>query len=189
MLFPKEEEYIEVRRGLPVRQAYWGRGTGSLWGICELAMLWGHFNGGAGAVHSWAEQVTHARHIHRYTCPLHHVPDALTRLEVASLIVMHRSRVDWRTSAWLLNSRSGSPRLASQTLRCHFNTQEPLLCVGYCTIENTPVCLSPLQWFTKAGFTDVKITRIGPKWYRGVRRHGLIMGCSVTGVKPKVGVA
>ena len=42
------------------------------------------------------------------------------------------------------------------------------------------------QWFTKAGFTDVKMTRIGPKWYRGVRRHGLIMGCSVTGVKPKV---
>ena len=42
------------------------------------------------------------------------------------------------------------------------------------------------QWFTKAGFTDVKIKRIGPKWYRGVRRHGLIMGCSVTGVKPKV---
>ncbi|KAG2429982.1 hypothetical protein HYH02_013933 [Chlamydomonas schloesseri] len=31
------------------------------------------------------------------------------------------------------------------------------------------------------------MTRIGPKWYRGVRRHGLIMGCSVTGVKPKAG--
>ena len=44
-----------------------------------------------------------------------------------------------------------------------------------------------MQWFTKAGFTDVKIKRIGPKWYRGVRRHGLIMGCSVTGVKAKVG--
>lgn len=43
-----------------------------------------------------------------------------------------------------------------------------------------------LQWFTKAGFSDVKIKRIGPKWYRGVRRHGLIMGCSVTGVKRKV---
>ncbi len=43
-----------------------------------------------------------------------------------------------------------------------------------------------LQWFTKAGFKDVKIKRIGPKWYRGVRRHGLIMGCSVTGIKPKV---
>ena len=39
------------------------------------------------------------------------------------------------------------------------------------------------QWFTKAGFQDVRIKRIGPKWYRGVRRHGLIMGCSVTGVK------
>lgn len=44
-----------------------------------------------------------------------------------------------------------------------------------------------MEWFTKAGFTDVKITRIGPKWYRGVRRHGLIMGCSVTGVKPQAG--
>ncbi|WIA13501.1 hypothetical protein OEZ86_006771 [Tetradesmus obliquus] len=44
-----------------------------------------------------------------------------------------------------------------------------------------------MEWFTKAGFSDVKITRIGPKWYRGVRRHGLIMGCSVTGVKPQAG--
>jgi MPBQ/MSBQ methyltransferase len=44
-----------------------------------------------------------------------------------------------------------------------------------------------MDWFTKAGFSDVKITRIGPKWYRGVRRHGLIMGCSVTGVKPQAG--
>ncbi len=43
------------------------------------------------------------------------------------------------------------------------------------------------QWFAAAGFQDVKIKRIGPKWYRGVRRHGLIMGCSVTGIKPKVG--
>lgn len=44
-----------------------------------------------------------------------------------------------------------------------------------------------VQWFTKAGFEDVKIKRIGPSWYRGVRRHGLIMGCSVTGTKSKVG--
>ncbi|KAI5056515.1 hypothetical protein GOP47_0028333 [Adiantum capillus-veneris] len=44
-----------------------------------------------------------------------------------------------------------------------------------------------MDWLTKAGFTDVKIKRIGPKWYRGVRRHGLIMGCSVTGVKPEWG--
>lgn len=41
-----------------------------------------------------------------------------------------------------------------------------------------------IEWFTKAGFEDVKITRIGPWWYHGVRRHGLIMGCSVTGRKP-----
>lgn len=32
----------------------------------------------------------------------------------------------------------------------------------------------------------MKIKRIGPKFYRGVRAHGLIMGCSVTGTKPKV---
>jgi SAM-dependent methyltransferase len=40
-----------------------------------------------------------------------------------------------------------------------------------------------IEWFEKAGFQDVKLKRIGPKWYRGVRRHGLIIGCSVTGVK------
>nr|GEZ93902.1 MPBQ/MSBQ methyltransferase 2 [Tanacetum cinerariifolium] len=44
-----------------------------------------------------------------------------------------------------------------------------------------------IEWFTKAGFKDVQIKRIGPKWYRGVRRYGLIIGCSVTGVKPAAG--
>ncbi|VAI12750.1 unnamed protein product [Triticum turgidum subsp. durum] len=44
-----------------------------------------------------------------------------------------------------------------------------------------------IEWFTKAGFKDVQLKRIGPKWYRGVRRHGLIMGCSVTGVKRESG--
>ncbi|CAI7752495.1 unnamed protein product [Closterium sp. NIES-53] len=44
-----------------------------------------------------------------------------------------------------------------------------------------------IDWFTKAGFSDVKLKRIGPKWYRGDRRHGLIMGCSVTGVKTQPG--
>lgn len=44
-----------------------------------------------------------------------------------------------------------------------------------------------MEWFTKAGFEDVKIKRIGPSWYRGVRRHGLIMGCSVTGIKSNPG--
>lgn len=43
------------------------------------------------------------------------------------------------------------------------------------------------EWFTKAGFTDVAITRIGPSWYRGDRKHGLIMGCSVTGIKAQAG--
>ena len=41
---------------------------------------------------------------------------------------------------------------------------------------------TPLQWFTKAGFENVKLKRIGPSWYRGVRRHGLIMGCRRAGV-------
>lgn len=44
-----------------------------------------------------------------------------------------------------------------------------------------------IEWFEKAGFKDVQLKRIGPKWYRGARRHGLIMGCSVTGVKPASG--
>jgi MPBQ/MSBQ methyltransferase len=44
-----------------------------------------------------------------------------------------------------------------------------------------------VEWFTKAGFEDVQVLRIGPKWYRGVRRHGLIMGCSVSGVKRAAG--
>lgn len=44
-----------------------------------------------------------------------------------------------------------------------------------------------IEWFQKAGFKDIQLKRIGPKWYRGVRRHGLIMGCSVTGVKPASG--
>ncbi|GFZ14174.1 S-adenosyl-L-methionine-dependent methyltransferases superfamily protein [Actinidia rufa] len=35
--------------------------------------------------------------------------------------------------------------------------------------------------------SHVQLKKIGPKWYRGVRRHGLIMGCSVTGVKPLSG--
>ncbi|KAH1229992.1 2-methyl-6-phytyl-1,4-hydroquinone methyltransferase, chloroplastic [Glycine max] len=34
---------------------------------------------------------------------------------------------------------------------------------------------------------DIKLKRIGPKWYRGVTRHGLNMGCSVTGIKPLSG--
>jgi hypothetical protein len=46
--------------------------------------------------------------------------------------------------------------------------------------------LSP-QWFRDAGFTDIRLKRIGPEWYRGVRRHGLIMGCSVTARKPQAG--
>jgi MPBQ/MSBQ methyltransferase len=44
-----------------------------------------------------------------------------------------------------------------------------------------------IEWFKAAGFRDVQLKRIGPKWYRGVRRHGLIMGCSVTGVKRESG--
>ncbi|XP_042489052.1 2-methyl-6-phytyl-1,4-hydroquinone methyltransferase, chloroplastic-like isoform X1 [Macadamia integrifolia] len=44
-----------------------------------------------------------------------------------------------------------------------------------------------IEWFKNAGFKDIQLKRIGPKWYRGVRRHGLIMGCSVTGRKPASG--
>ena len=44
-----------------------------------------------------------------------------------------------------------------------------------------------IDWFKDDGFKDVKLKRIGPKWYRGVRRHGLIMRCSVTGVKRESG--
>ncbi|KAG6480896.1 2-methyl-6-phytyl-1,4-hydroquinone methyltransferase 2, chloroplastic-like [Zingiber officinale] len=40
-----------------------------------------------------------------------------------------------------------------------------------------------IEWFEKAGFKDVKLKRIGPNWYRGARRFGLVIGCSVTGVK------
>lgn len=41
-----------------------------------------------------------------------------------------------------------------------------------------------VEWFKAAGFYSVKLKRIGPRWYRGCRAHGLIMGCSVTGIKP-----
>ncbi|CAN0898510.1 2-methyl-6-phytyl-1,4-hydroquinone methyltransferase, chloroplastic [Linum grandiflorum] len=44
-----------------------------------------------------------------------------------------------------------------------------------------------IEWFEKAGFQDVQLKRIGPKWYRGSRRLGLIIGCSVTAVKPASG--
>lgn len=44
-----------------------------------------------------------------------------------------------------------------------------------------------IEWYEKAGFVDVSLKRIGPSYYRGVRRHGLIMGCSVTATKPQAG--
>jgi MPBQ/MSBQ methyltransferase len=44
-----------------------------------------------------------------------------------------------------------------------------------------------IEWFERAGFKDVEVKRIGPKWYRGVRRHGLVIGCSVTGIKKESG--
>ena len=57
----------------------------------------------------------------------------------------------------------------------------------FCDCYSRALFIVPLQWFKDAGFEDVQIKRIGPSWYRGVRRHGLIMGCSVTGTKSKVG--
>ncbi|XP_037422582.1 2-methyl-6-phytyl-1,4-hydroquinone methyltransferase 2, chloroplastic-like [Triticum dicoccoides] len=44
-----------------------------------------------------------------------------------------------------------------------------------------------IKWFERAGFKDVELTRIGPKWYRGARRHGLVIGCCVTGIKKQSG--
>lgn len=44
-----------------------------------------------------------------------------------------------------------------------------------------------IKWFTAAGFTDLKISYIGPGAYKGVRQHGLIMGLTVTGTKPAQG--
>lgn len=43
------------------------------------------------------------------------------------------------------------------------------------------------EWFTKAGFTDLEISYIGPKAYKGVRQHGLIMGLTITAKKPEQG--
>ncbi|KAI4345703.1 hypothetical protein L6164_012803 [Bauhinia variegata] len=44
-----------------------------------------------------------------------------------------------------------------------------------------------IEWFRKAGFQDIKLKTVGPRWFRGARRHGLIIGCCVTGVKPESG--
>lgn len=38
-----------------------------------------------------------------------------------------------------------------------------------------------------SGFRVFQLKRISRKWYRGIRRHGLIMGCSVAGGKPNSG--
>ena len=40
------------------------------------------------------------------------------------------------------------------------------------------------SWFSKAGFTDIKIHQVTPEWYNGDRSHGLIMGCAIVGTKP-----
>lgn len=44
-----------------------------------------------------------------------------------------------------------------------------------------------VEWFTKAGFTDLNISYIGPEAYKGVRQHGLIMGLTITATKPQEG--
>jgi len=44
-------------------------------------------------------------------------------------------------------------------------------------------------WFTRAGFTDLKVSYIGPPAYKGIRQHGLIMGLTITGRKPAPGEA
>lgn len=45
------------------------------------------------------------------------------------------------------------------------------------------------EWFTRAGFTDLKVSYIGPPAYKGIRQHGLIMGLTITGRKPAPGEA
>lgn len=40
------------------------------------------------------------------------------------------------------------------------------------------------RWYAAAGFEDIKISYIGPRAYKGVRSHGLIMGLTITGTKP-----
>ncbi|KAA8494213.1 2-methyl-6-phytyl-1,4-hydroquinone methyltransferase, chloroplastic [Porphyridium purpureum] len=41
-----------------------------------------------------------------------------------------------------------------------------------------------IYWFAAAGFRNIKVSEITPAAYKGVRRHGLIMGLVVTGEKP-----
>ena len=41
-----------------------------------------------------------------------------------------------------------------------------------------------IYWFKSAGFRQIEVSEITPEAYKGVRRHGLIMGLVVTGIKP-----
>lgn len=43
------------------------------------------------------------------------------------------------------------------------------------------------KWFTAAGFIDLNVSYIGPRAYKGIRQHGLIMGLTITGKKPNKG--
>ncbi|CAL0299926.1 unnamed protein product [Lupinus luteus] len=61
------------------------------------------------------------------------------------------------------------------------------LSIGDLSFSQTYGCCSPRRKSTLTGFKDTNLKRIGPKWYHGVRHHGLIMGCSVTSVKPSSG--
>ena len=49
-----------------------------------------------------------------------------------------------------------------------FHTGAPVL-KGFCRML-FPTEEEYIQWFRNAGFRDVKVTRIGPWWYHGVRR-------------------
>jgi len=44
-----------------------------------------------------------------------------------------------------------------------------------------------MYWFQQAGFQDIKMYKIGPPAYRGIRQHGLIMGLVVVATKPANG--
>eukprot|EP01018_Ginkgo_biloba_P000299 Gb_06795 [translate_table: standard] len=43
------------------------------------------------------------------------------------------------------------------------------------------------MWLRKGGFTDIEVKKIGPEWLRGERKYGLLIGCSVVGIKPESG--
>ncbi|KAL4270983.1 hypothetical protein AHAS_AhasUnG0040900 [Arachis hypogaea] len=109
-----------------------------------------------------------------------------SRAFVALFIAGGRSSRSWGSSSSCFESRRQLPSRNQKLLhnlqslrRDNFQSRQHALLV--------PKEEDYIEWFKNAGFKDVKLKRIGPKWYRGVRRHGLIMGCSLISVKPFCG--